>query len=83
MTPRLQPHLSCLSCTAATPARLLTGHLPSYALALESQNAHGVPIVAQLRTQHSVHEVEGWIPGLAQWVKGSRIAMMSCSVGPR
>ena len=30
----------------------------------------GVPIVfSGLRTQHSLHEVTGSIPGLAQWVK--------------
>ena len=28
------------------------------------------------------HEVAGWIPGLAQWVKGSGIAV-SCGVGRR
>ena len=26
------------------------------------------------------HEVVGWVPGLAQWVKGSGVAM-SCGVG--
>ena len=33
-----------------------------------------------LGTRHSLHEVVGSIPGLAQWVKGSGIAM-SCGVG--
>ena len=33
---------------------------------------------SRLRTQHSVHEDEGSVPGLVQWVKN-----LSCSIGRR
>ena len=41
----------------------------------------GVPVVAQwLINPTRNHEVEGSVPGLAQWVKESGVAM-SCGVG--
>ena len=43
----------------------------------------GVPVVAQwLTNPPRNHEVSGSVPGLAQWVKGSGIAV-SCGVGCR
>ena len=43
----------------------------------------GVLVVAQwAKNPTSILEDVGWIPGLAQWVKGSGIAL-SCSVGHR
>ena len=43
----------------------------------------GVPLAArQVKNSSSVHEDTGSIPGLAQWVKGSGVAV-SCSVGHR
>ena len=43
----------------------------------------GVPIVAQwLVNPTRNHEVAGLVPGLAQWVKGSGVAV-SCGVGCR
>ena len=43
----------------------------------------GVPVVAQWLTNPTRNqEVEGSVPGLAQWVKGSGVAL-SCGVGHR
>ena len=48
-----------------------------------SNNLPGVPIVSQWVTKlTSIHEDSALIPGLAQWVKGSSIAVR-CSVGRR
>ena len=43
----------------------------------------GVPVVARWLTNPTKnHEVAGSVPGLAQWVKGSSVAV-SCGVGYR
>ena len=36
--------------------------------------------LSELRTQHSVREDEGWIPGLTQWVKDSALLQAGKSV---
>ena len=40
----------------------------------------GLPVVVQWVKNLSIHDNVGLIPGLAQWVKGSRVAA-SCGVG--
>ena len=42
----------------------------------------GVPVAQQVKNPTSIHEDLGWIPGLAQWVKGSGVAIC-CGVGHR
>ena len=68
-------HWKALPLAVQIPLKLLEGPVQLR----NSRSSHCGSAVTSLT---GIHEDAGSIPGLAQWVKGSGIAM-SCGVGPR